>query len=147
MNKNGEIILIEDDNDDQELFRQAYAELGITNELVIFSNGLKAYDYFNNTKKELFLIISDINMPILSGIALRDKMQQVGEVRLRTVPFLFLTTGTAPNNIIYSYSHSVQGFFLKPNSFEKLKQILSSVIEYWKNCSEPVFSNKVPNLI
>jgi CheY-like chemotaxis protein len=144
MNKSGEIIFVEDDTDDQEIFQQAYGELGIQNRLVIFSNGQKAYEYFNNTKKELFLIISDINMPVMTGIQLRDKMQQVGEVRLRSIPFLFMTTGTAPNNVLYAYSHSVQGFFQKPNNYAELKTILKHIIDYWTCCTEPTFSNRPP---
>ena len=111
MNKKGEIIYIEHDLDDQELFEEAYRELAIQNQLTVFRNGHEAYEYFNNTNKDLFLIISDINMPVMTGIQLRDKMQQVGELKLRSIPFLFLSTGTPPENIIYSYSHSVQGFF------------------------------------
>lgn len=147
MNKKGEVILIEDDRDDQEVFQQAYRELGITNPLKIFNDGQQAYDYFNNTKKELFLIISDINMPVMTGIQLRDKMQQVGEVRLRTIPFLFLTTGAAPNNLIYAYSHSVQGFFKKPSKYVEMKAILKYIFDYWGSCTEPVFSNKFPGAI
>jgi CheY-like chemotaxis protein len=144
MNKNGEVILIEDDTDDLELFKQAYEELKISNPLLTFTNAQKAYEYFNNTNKELFLIIADINMPLMTGIELRDKMQQVGEVKLRTIPFLFLTTGTAEDNLIYAYSHSVQGFFLKPDRYNDLKNILRNIFSYWTNCSEPAFSNRLP---
>jgi len=144
MNKKGEIILIEDDLDDQEFFKQAYRELGMQNQLTIFQDANKAYEYFNNTNKDLFLIISDINMPLMTGIQLRDKMQQLGEVKLRTIPFLFLTTGTAPDNIIYSYSHSVQGFFKKPASFAELKTVLGHLFAYWTSCTEPTFSNPLP---
>ncbi|GEO11866.1 response regulator [Segetibacter aerophilus] len=144
MDKNGEIIFIEDDLDDRQLFEEAYRELAIPNPLVVFKNGLTAYEYFNNTKKTLFLIISDINMPIMTGIELRDKMQQVGEMRLRTIPFLFLTTGTSPNNILYSYSHSVQGFFQKPTSYFDLKLLLQNIYTYWVSCTEATFSNLPP---
>lgn len=144
MNKHGEIIFIEDDKDDQELFLQAYQELGIGNKLSIFSTAMEAYQYFNNTKKDLFLIISDINMPQMSGIELRDKMQQLGEVKLRSIPFLFLTTGTAKDNILYAYTHSVQGFFVKPDSYRELKALLKNVLEYWSCCAEPIFSNALP---
>lgn len=144
MNKNGKVILIDDDTDDQELFKQAYSELGIENELVVFKDARKAYDYFNTNDADLFLIIADINMPKMTGIELRDKMQQVGVVRLRTIPFLFLTTGTAEDNLIYAYSHSVQGFFLKPPTYSELKTVIGNVFSYWSNCSEPQFSNRLP---
>ena len=139
MNKKGEIILIEDDLDDSMLFQKAYRELNIPNQLTILTNGREAYEYFNNTNKDLFLIIADINMPIMTGIELRDKMQQVGEFKLRTIPFLFLTTGTAADNVIYAYTRSVQGFFLKPTNFEKLKATIKQIIDYWTNCTEPTF--------
>lgn len=147
MNKKGEIILIEDDRDDQELFKEAYRELGVPNKLTVLDNGFEAYEYFNNAEKDLFLIISDINMPRMTGIQLRDKMQQFGETRLRSIPFLFLTTGTAPDNVIYSYDHSVQGFFLKPSKFDELKTVLRQIVEYWKICTEPTFSNRPPKTL
>ncbi|GEO09505.1 response regulator [Segetibacter aerophilus] len=144
MHKKGEIIFIEDDLDDRELFEEAYKELAIPNRLVIFKNGREAYEYFNNMKKSLFLIISDINMPGMSGIQLRDKMQQVGEMNLRTIPFLLLTNGTSPQNILYSYSHSVQGFFRKPSTYPELKNLLQKIYTYWTNVTEATFSNLPP---
>jgi CheY-like chemotaxis protein len=83
-------------------------------------------------------------MPLMTGIQLRDKMQQLGEVRLRSIPFLFMTTGTAPKNVLYAYSHSVQGFFQKPSNFNELKAILKHIYDYWTSCSAPTFSNLPP---
>lgn len=80
----------------------------------------------------------------MTGIQLRDRMQQVGEVRLRTIPFLFMTTGTAPNNVLYAYSHSVQGFFHKPNNYGALKTVLKRILDDWASCTEPTFSNRPP---
>lgn len=139
MNKNGEIILVEDDLDDQVFFKKAFDELGVKNQLTILSNGLIAYEYFNNANKDLFLIISDINMPMMSGIELRDKMQQVGELRLRTIPFLFLTTGAPKDHLINAYANSVQGFFLKPSTYQDLKISLQKIVDYWMCSTEPYF--------
>lgn len=139
MNKHGEVIFIDDDPDDHLLFRMAYADLAIQNQLTIHSNGLDAYQYFNNIDKDPFLIISDINMPIMSGIELRDKMQQMGAQRLRTVPFLFLTTGTAIDNPITPYAYSVQGFFQKPDSYGELKDTLKTIFDNWNRNTDLMF--------
>jgi CheY-like chemotaxis protein len=139
MNKQGEIIIVEDDEDDRYLLLQALKEIGVTNPVTVLKDGYEAYKYFNDTDKDPFLIISDINMPKMSGTELRDKMQQVGELRLRTVPFLFMTTATAAENIISAYANSVQGFFIKPPNYNELKDTFSTIIEYWSKCTAPVF--------
>lgn len=141
MNKNGEIIIVEDDSDDRELFQMVFEELKYPNEVVFVEDGEKAYRYFNNKNKDPFLIISDINMPLLSGIELRDKMQQIGEVRLRTVPFLFMTTATSTSNIITAYANSVQGFFSKPAKYEEFRDMIKTIIDYWTKCTETKFTH------
>lgn len=143
MNKKGEIILVEDDLDDQEFFQQAYQELAIKNQLTILPNGNIAFEYFNNTNKDLFLIIADINMPVMTGIELREKMQQADELKLRSIPFLFLTTGTVTSNIIHAREHSIQGFFLKPTSLNELKTTLRRIIDYWTTCTELTFYKEI----
>lgn len=139
MNKNGEIIIVEDDSDDRELLHTAFKELGYPNEVTFIEDGEKAYKYFNNTNKDPFLIISDINMPFITGIELRDRMQQIGELRLRTVPFLFMTTSTSPDNVIIAYANSVQGFFTKPSNYQDLKDMIRTIVDYWTKCDETRF--------
>ncbi|HEX8269803.1 MAG TPA: hypothetical protein VF581_07915 [Flavobacterium sp.] len=67
MNKKGPIILIDDDEDDALLLKEIFEELEVDNEILIFYNGSDAYDYFINTTVQPFLILSDINMPVMSG--------------------------------------------------------------------------------
>ena len=39
--------------------------------------------------------------------------------------------------VIDAYSKSVQGFFVKPNSMEKLTNIIKKIVEYWQECESP----------
>ena len=134
-------MIVEDDEDDRDFIINALTELNIKNEIKFLTNGSEAYNYLNNTNIDLFLIISDVNMPIMNGVQLRDKMQEVGELRLRTVPFLFMTTAAAHDNLITAYAHSVQGFFQKPNDYNELKNMFKTILEYWQYCFEPRFTN------
>ena len=54
MNKNGDIIVIEDDPDDQELFEEIFKKLGVTNSVRFFSNGESALEYLEKPGVELF---------------------------------------------------------------------------------------------
>ena len=73
MNKGGPIIIIEDDLDDQDILTEVFKELNYRNEIIFFDDGEKALTYLTATEVEPFIIFSDINMPKLSGMELREK--------------------------------------------------------------------------
>lgn len=140
MNKSGPIIVIEDDADDQEILVEIFASLHYKNEIIYFSDGELALEYLTATHNKPFLILSDINMPKLNGMDLRDKVHNNEELRLKCIPYLFLTTAASQKAVIDAYSMSVQGFFVKPNSYEKLKLTIKKIVEYWQECEAPNYT-------
>jgi len=137
MNKTGPIIVIEDDADDKDILEEIFEGLDFKNEIIFFGDGEKALDYLTNTDTEPFLILSDINMPKLNGIELREKIHTNEDLRLKCIPYLFFTTSAEQKHVVDAYSKSVQGFFIKPHSFEKLKRAIKIIIEYWQECESP----------
>lgn len=89
MNKNGPIIIIEDDLDDQEVLTDVFKELNYSNELIFFADGQKALEYLTLTEVEPFIIFSDINLPKLNGMELREKVHENEDLRLKSIPYLF----------------------------------------------------------
>ena len=140
MNKKGPLVLVEDDKDDQEFMLSALKELQIKNEILLFENGEEAFKHLTKNDIEPFLIISDINMPLMTGTELRDKMQKEAEPKLKAVPFLFFTTGAPRENVIRQYAHSVQGFFQKAYTYEEVKNTCRKIIDYWMECTAPYFT-------
>ena len=139
MNKNGPIIIIEDDSDDREMLTEVYEELGFKNELVFCEDGEKALDYLTKTPDEPFIILSDIDMPKLNGMALREQVHNNEDLRVKCIPYLFFTTVADQERVIEAYSKSIQGFFIKPNSIEKLRSTIRKIVEYWQECESPVY--------
>jgi CheY-like chemotaxis protein len=137
MNKGGPIIIIEDDIDDQEMLTEIFNDLNFRNKIIYFSDGDKALEYLIDTNNKPFLILSDINMPKVNGFELRDKIHTNEELRLKCIPYLFFTTSSSQNAVIDAYSKSVQGFFIKPNTYEKLKLMIKKIVEYWQECEAP----------
>jgi len=137
MNKNGPIIIVEDDIDDQQLFTDALKELNYKNEIIFFGDGQEALDFLYASEIEPFIVFSDINMPKLSGIELRKQIHENENMRLKTIPYLFFTTSAAQEHIIDAYSKSIQGFFIKPSSFQEFRKQLQIIVEYWQNCVSP----------
>ena len=137
MNKNGPIVIIEDDPDDQEIFSEVLKELEYSNQIVFFSDGEKALHYLTNSGDNPFLIISDVNMPKLDGFQLRDKVQNNEQLKLKCIPYLFFTTSAAQEAVISAYSKSIQGFFVKPSNYHELKRIMKNIIMYWQDFHAP----------
>lgn len=137
MNKLGPIIIIEDDGDDIAIFQEAYDKLNYENELVFFESAHKAYNFLNDTDIIPFLIISDINMPMMDGFELRDKIRSNAELKLKTIPYLFFTTASNEKAVVQAYNLSVQGFFTKPETIQELGEIIDSIMHYWKKCVSP----------
>jgi CheY-like chemotaxis protein len=139
MNKNGPIIIIEDDIEDQELLADVFKELKVPNEVIFFSDGYKALDYLVTTDIKPFIIFSDINMPKLTGAELREKIHNNEDLRLKSIPYLFFSTSAEQKAVVEAYSKSVQGFFVKPNSFDKLTRVIRIIVEYWQECVSPEY--------
>lgn len=137
MNKLGPIIVIEDDKDDQEILAEIFKKLDYENKILFFQDGFKAIEYLSNASEQPFLILSDINMPLISGFELREKIFQNTDLRMKCIPYLFFTTATSQKAILEAYSLSIQGFFIKPTSFTELEKTMKRIIEYWQECISP----------
>lgn len=137
MNKSGPIIIIEDDLDDQELLAQVFKELNYQNKIVFFDDSQEAFDFLTITEIKPFIVFSDINMPKLNGPVLRDKIHNNEDLRMKSIPYLFFTTIAEQKAVVDAYSKSIQGFFVKPNEYEKLKRVIRIIVEYWQECVSP----------
>lgn len=137
MNRNGEIIVIEDDKEDQELFGEILESLKISNKVLFFCNGEEALEYLQQPDIEPFLILSDINLPRLNGFELRERVFTNQELSKKCIPYIFFTTSASKESVINAYAFSAQGFFIKPSNFSELEEVLTSIIGYWKKCFSP----------
>jgi CheY-like chemotaxis protein len=137
LNKNGPIIIIEDDADDQDFLTEVFQKLNYQNKILFFSDGQKALDHLNSTNELPFLILSDINMPKLSGFALREKLKTDSNLSNKCIPYLFFSTALNQKAVIDAYSQSVQGFFVKQNSMVELEKTIHAIMEYWRRCAAP----------
>jgi len=137
VNKQGPIVVIEDDAEDQELLMEVFGKLNYQNKVLYFFDGQEALDYIENSDEMPFLILSDINMPKLNGFALREKLKTDAKLSNKCIPYLFFSTAVEQQAVINAYSQSVQGFFKKPNSLAELENTISLIIEYWRRCAAP----------
>ena len=136
MNKN-EIIVIDDDQDDGAIIHQACKELNICNDVKIFTSSKNAFDYILTLTKKPFFILCDINMPVINGLELRKKINEVERLRLIAIPFLFWSTAGNESLVKEAYSLHIQGFFKKPDSLIEVKTMVETIMTYWDYVDSP----------
>ncbi len=131
--KNSPIVIVEDDAEDCDMLVNVFREIGVKNELRCFLHPLKAIEYLKTTTEVPFLIISDINMPFMNGLAFKKVIDLDTAISSKRIPFVFLSTAKENNLIEESFHLSVQGYFQKPNDINSLKEIAKAIIVYWRH--------------
>lgn len=126
------IIIIEDDMDDQEILKEVFSEMKVPNLIHFFNSCLHALDYLLTTLERPFLIISDINLPAMTGMELKKEICNNEYLRNKNIPFVFLTTNPDIQIITQAYRWHAQGYFVKPPTMKELKEMLHTIIGYWK---------------
>ena len=137
MTKNGAILVLDDDKDDQLIVKEVFQKLGYPNEVVYFCDGEDAWNYLNSTNAMPLLIISDIRMPKVDGHELMTKLQNSQDLRLRSIPYVFVTAAVPEEVLVDAYANSTQGFFVKPLNYDELENIIKCIVEYWRRCASP----------
>ena len=138
MIKTGPIVIVEDDQDDCDLFTDAIKDLRIENEVLCFSNGLDALNYLTETRDLPFLIFCDISMPVMDGLELKRRIEKDEKLKRKSVPIIFFTTAATPQVAKEAYYLSAQGFFEKPVKYIDTLVLLKHIIDYWRFSKHPV---------
>lgn len=137
MSAQGPLVIVEDDDDDQFMIQLALDKLAIPNARRFFPNGQEALDYLLTTGEQPFIILCDINMPLMNGIELRKQINANEYLKSKSIPFVYLTTAANPDVVQVAYDETVQGFFKKATSYESIKEQIGLIIAYWKSCLHP----------
>src|SRR6185369_12474691 len=104
MSKRATIILIEDDQDDIDVFTDVVRQLNVKNEIKWFPDTNSALSYLISAKETAFLIFCDINLPGKNGIAFKRDIDKDPELRKRSIPFLFYSTAANQSDIDEAYA-------------------------------------------
>lgn len=138
MSESGNILIVEDDEDDKEFLEEVLTGLGVTNTIIWKRNGHEALNYLSAETEPLFMIFCDINMPVMDGLELKRTIDADPNLRKKSIPFIFYSTAATQEAINEAYTQlTIQGFFIKGNDYGKIKSVIHTIVDYWKNCVHP----------
>jgi two-component system response regulator len=131
------ILVADDDADDRQLTRDAFAENHLVNDLRFVEDGEELMDYLRRRGKYAAdgvapvpgLILLDLNMPRKDG---REALQEIkGDPRLRTIRVVVMTTSKAEEDVLRSYDLSAASYITKPVTFDRLVEVIRTLGKYW----------------
>src|ERR1041385_8375662 len=138
MAKQGPIIIVEDDEEDEEIFTDILEELHISNKIIWFADAGSALEYLRTTSEQPFIIFSDVNLPRQNGIEFKRQIDEDDHLRKKSIPFIFYSTFISQEFVNEAYTKmTVQGFFKKGTSYKEIKNDIKMIVEYWKICKHP----------
>ena len=132
-----EILLVEDNPDDAELTRIAFAEAGGEYDLRVVADGAAAVAYLQRcTPAELpALVLLDLNLPKLNG---REVLQAIrAEPATRSLPVVVLTTSAEPFDVDRAYVLGANSYIQKPVEFDRFDEVVRQVGRYWLGINLP----------
>lgn len=122
------ILVVEDDEMDVEFLRRLFAKDNITNPLYHAANGVEALDFLrgkNNRKiPRPYIILLDINMPLMNGIEFLGELRADEELKDSVV--FILTTSPRDEDKAITYKMNVAGYFLKND----IRELISLLVIY-----------------
>lgn len=121
------ILVVDDEKDVQVLFEQRFRR-EIKNSEFKFAfafSGEEALDYLNRHEHEAVLILSDINMPGMSGLQLLEEIKQKYYKPPPTV--MMITAYGDAENFNMAKELGADDFLTKPVDFISLKEKLKTI--------------------
>jgi len=130
------ILLADDDPDDRQLTRDAFAQNRLANELHTVEDGEELLEYlrrrgkYENLKNKPLpgLILLDLKLPFVMGL---DVLKWIRD-QPNLVPVVIILTASAEDEDIASAYHlGANAFLTKPSEASKLQDIVKAIKDFW----------------
>lgn len=116
------VLVVDDFSTMRRIIKNILRQLGFNN-VVEADDGTTAWDILNKDKIEF--IISDWNMPQMTGIELLRKVRASEE--FCDLPFLMVTAEAQQENIIEAVQAKVSNYIVKPFTADVMKQKIEKI--------------------
>ena len=121
-NPNMRVLVVDDFSTMRRIIKNILRQLGFNN-VVEADDGTTAWDTLN--KDKIDFVISDWNMPQMTGIELLRKVR--GSEEFADLPFLMVTAEAQQENIIEAVQAKVSNYIVKPFTAEVMKQKIDKI--------------------
>jgi CheY-like chemotaxis protein len=128
------VLLVEDNEADVRLTREALREAGDEIRLSSVTDGELALAYLRREDgyaeaPRPDLVLLDLNLPRKNGLEVLEEMR--ADPNLACVPVIMLTTSSAEHDIVACYSRGANCFVVKPLELDEFMDLIGAIRTFW----------------
>ena len=122
------ILLVEDDAGHARLIEKNLRRSNITNDILTVSDGQQALDYLFSASTRggecasPLLVLLDLNMPVLDGYQVLERMK--ADERTRRIPVVILTTTDDTREVSRCYDLGCNVYVTKPVDYQQFSEAI-----------------------
>jgi two-component system, chemotaxis family, response regulator Rcp1 len=126
------ILLVDDNEGDILLTREALDDARIVNKISIAYDGLEAIRFLKRQpvgKDTPDLILLDINLPKMNGAEVLAFIKN--DPDLKRIPVIMLTTSSAEKDILFAYENHANCYITKPVDLDRFMNVVRTIEDFW----------------
>jgi len=127
------ILLVEDNPDDVELIKRAFAKSKIMNELVVANDGEEALAYLARPDLDREdmpqVILLDLKLPKVDGLEVLRRIRE--NERTKLLPVVILTSSREERDLAAGYRLGANSYIQKPVDFDQFVKAVNELGLYW----------------
>jgi CheY-like chemotaxis protein len=129
-----DVLLVEDDEGDVLMTREAFEHYKIRNKLHVVTDGEQAIQFVRRQgdfadAPRPGLIMLDLNLPRRDGLEVLAELKADPDLRL--IPVVILTTSQAEEDIVRSYTLHANAYVTKPVDFERFIEVIRQIDNFF----------------
>ncbi|MFI6391222.1 response regulator [Nonomuraea sp. NPDC050547] len=129
-----EVLLVEDDQGDILLTREAFELNKVKNRLHVVNDGEQALAFLRREEgyadaPRPDLVLLDLNLPRMDGMEVLQEVK--ADATLRSIPVVILTTSEAEEDIIRSYQLHANAYVTKPVDFDQFIRVVRQIDNFF----------------
>ena len=128
------VLLVEDNEADVRLTREALREAGENVRLSAVADGDLALAYLRREAgfadvPRPDLVLLDLNLPRKNGLEVLDEMR--ADERLACIPVIVLTSSAAHQDVEACYARGANAFVVKPLELDAFMDLIGAIRGFW----------------
>lgn len=125
MERNIHILLIEDDQDDIDLLKEALKDNNVSHSMDVMSDGSLVAPYLGSCTNYPDVIVLDFNLPKVHGREILKMFRNAPD--FTEIPLIILTTSSAREDVEYSINNGATRFMTKPSSVKEIREMVEAI--------------------